>query len=455
LEGSSLQLLIKGGTIVTMGDKGIIKDGAIVIDGDKILALGKAEEIVRSFQGYERFDAHGKLIIPGLVNAHQHAAMSLLRGYADDLPLKEWLENKIWPLEAHLKGYEIYVGALLTAIESLLGGCTTINTMYHYTPEFNEARAFAEAGIRGAIGHVCFSWRKDEDRKALYRLAEEWHGKAEGRIRVTVDPHSPYTVDPKGLLGLLDISMDLNRRFGSQELPIFQHIHLAETIDEPRKVEKAFGNKLEGGVVEYLESLGVLNSMVTAAHCVHLAPEEIPILAKRDVKVVHCPVSNLKLGSGISPVPELLKAHVTVALGTDGSCSNNSSDMFETMKLAALLHKGTRLDPTLMPAEKVLQMATIDGAKALHWEGSIGSLEPGKKADIAILSLRKPHLTPLYSEVSHLVYACKASDVETVFVNGHLVVEDRKIMTIDVFRIMEMAEKAKEELLARLASFKK
>ncbi|MBS7610156.1 amidohydrolase [Candidatus Bathyarchaeota archaeon] len=445
-----MDLLIKGGTIVTMGNKGIIRDGAIIIEGDRIIDLGKAGEMANRYKGYERLDAKGKLIIPGLVNAHQHAAMSLLRGYADDLPLKEWLEEKIWPLEAHLKGYEIYVGALITAIESLLGGCTTINTMYHYLPDFNEARAFAEVGIRGAIGHVCFSWRMDEDRKALYRLAEEWHGKADGRIRVTVDPHSPYTVDPEGLCELLKICENLNQRFGSPELPIFEHIHLAETMDEPRKVEKAFGKKLEGGVVEYLDALGFLNSSVTAAHCVHLAPREPMILAKKGVKVVHCPTSNLKLGSGISPIPELLKANVTVALGTDGSCSNNSSDMFETMKLAALLHKGIRLDPTLMPAEEVLRMATIEGAKAVHWEGSIGSLEPGKKADIVIINLRKPHLTPMYSEISHLVYACKASDVDTVLVNGNIIVEDRRIKTIDPYKVMEMAEKAKEDLLARL-----
>ncbi|MEM3027836.1 MAG: amidohydrolase [Candidatus Bathyarchaeia archaeon] len=447
-----MDLLIKGGTLVTMSNRGIIRDGAIVIEGDSILDLGKTEEITKRYKGYERLDARGKLIIPGLVNAHQHAAMSLLRGYADDLPLKEWLEKKIWPLEAHLRGYEIYVGALLTAIESLLGGCTTINTMYHFTPEYNEARAFAEAGIRGAIGHVCFTWRKEEDRKALRRLAEEWHGKADGRIRITVDPHAPYTVDPEWLLELMEIREDLDRRFGSPELPIFQHTHLAETPDEARKIELAFGKRLEGGVVDYLEALGVLNSMVTAAHCVHLSPREIHILAKRGLRVVHCPTSNLKLGSGISPVPRLLKANVLVALGTDGSCSNNSSDMFETMKLAALLHKGASLDPTVMPAEAVLRMATIDGARALHWDGSIGSLEPGKKADIAILDMKKPHLTPLYSEVSHLVYACKASDVETVLVNGEIVVEERRIKTVDAFRVIEMAEKAKEDILARMTS---
>ena len=444
-----LELLILGGSIVTMGPMGVIRDGAVVVEGGRIVDVGKASELVGRYPRYERLDARNCVVIPGLVNAHQHIAMGLLRGYADDYPLKVWLEEWIWPLESKLTGRDIYVGALLTALESLMGGVTTINTMYHYADDWNEARALADAGLRGVVGHVCFSWRKDEDLSAIQSLAQRWHGGAGGRIRVSVDPHAPYTVDPEYMKELRAVADELNERYEG-EAPITLHIHLAETADEAKRVEEAFGVRLEGGVVEYLDGLGVLGSDVVAAHCVHLTEGDIKALASRGVKVVHNPVSNLKLASGISPVPKLLEAGVTVALGTDGPCSNNSADMFETMKVAALLHKGVSGDPTVLSASQVLRMATIDGARALLWEDAIGSIEVGKRADIAILNFRKPHLTPLYHEESHLVYAAKPSDVETVIVDGEIVMENREVKTVNAEEVMEMARKAKEDILSRL-----
>lgn len=448
-----MDFVVKGGTVVTMGPEEVIRDGVVVVEGDRIVEVGK-RRLRRRYPGYEKIHAEGRVVIPGLVNTHQHAAMSLLRGYADDFPLQEWLEKWIWPLERHMKGRDIYVGALLTAVESIMGGTTTVNTMYHYVEGGSEAQAFAEAGLRGVVGHVCFSWRKEEDRKALRALARDWHDRANGLIRVSVDPHAPYTVDPEYMEELRDIAQELNEEHGSPDSPIMRHMHLAETVDEPEKVKQAFNVSFEGGVVEYLDTLGVLGEDLIAAHCVALTPKDIKILKERGVKVAHNPVSNLKLASGVSPVPSLLKAGVTVALGTDSSCSNNSADIFEVMKLAALLHKGFHGDPTLLSAERVLRMATVEGAKALLWDRQIGSIEVGKKADLLIVDFKKPHLRPLFNEVSHLVYAAKASDVDTVLINGNIVMEDREVKTVDVCKVLDMAEETKEGLLDRLAEEK-
>jgi len=446
-----LNLIVDGGTIVTMGRKGIVRDGAIVIENGRIVDINKSAEIKRKYSGYEEIDAKGMVVIPGLVNTHQHAAMSLLRGYADDFPLKDWLEKWIWPIEKHVKGNDIYAGALLTAVESIMGGTTTVNTMYHFTAGGNEAEAFAEAGLRGVIGHVCFSWRKDEDRKALWTLASNWHNRADGLIRASVDPHAAYTVDPEYMKELRHVAGELNEKYGSPSSPITWHTHVAETSDEPENIRKAFRVPVKGGVMEYLDSLGVLGSDVIAAHCVSLSDGDIEILRKRGVKVSHNPISNLKLGSGISPVPTLLKAGVTVALGTDSPCSNNSADMFEVMKATALLHKGVHKDPTLLPAEQALRMATVEGAKALLWGQQIGSIDVGKEADLAIVNFRKPHLYPLFNEVSHIVYSSRAADVDTVLIRGRIIMENREVKTVNVEKVLEMAERTKKSLLDRFA----
>lgn len=445
-----MNLIIHNATVMTCARK-IIREGAIVVEGNEIVAVGKSTDLKRrSGRGYELIDARGRIVIPGLVNTHQHAAMSLLRGYADDLPLQEWLEKWIWPVENHMTAHDIYVGALLTAVESVMSGTTTVNTMYHYTSEENEAKAFADAGLRSIVGHVCFSWRKKEDRQALEGLAKTWHNKSEGLIRTSVDPHSPYTVDPEYMKELKNIRAELNEKYGSEKAPIIWHVHVAETSDEADKTRKAFNVPVRGGLVEYLDSLGVLDECVVAAHCVALTETDIAIMNHRGVKVSHSPISNLKLASGISPVPKMLKQGVTVSLGTDSPCSNNSADMFEVMKMAAVLHKGVNRDPTLMSADRVLRMATIEGAKTLSWENEIGSIEVGKKADLVIVDQRKPHLCPMYDETSHLVYAAKGSDVDTVVVNGKIIMEDGKLTALNVEKVMDIAEKAKADLLERL-----
>ena len=446
-----MNLLIQNGTIITMCNKKIIREGAIAIENKTIIDVGKTQVLKQKYgRGYEKVDAKGKVIIPGLINTHQHAAMSLLRGYADDLPLKEWLEKWIWPIEQHMTAHDIYAGALLTAIESIMGGTTTVKTMYHYTSEQNEAKAFADAGLRGVIGHVCFSWRKEEDEKALRDLAENWHNKVDGLLRVSVDPHSPYTVAPEYMKELYEMKGELNKRYGSKENPITSHIHVAETRDEVEKIEHAFKIKLKEGIMAYLDSLGVLDEHVVAAHCVALTDKDIKVMKKKKVKASHNPISNLKLASGISPILKMLRACVTVSLGTDSPCSNNSADMFEVMKIAAILHKAINKNPVIMPAAQILEMATIEGAKALSWEREIGSVEVGKKADLAIISLQKPHLCPLYNEASHMVYAVKASDVETVIINGRIVMENRKLTTLNVEKVMSTVEQAKNNLLDKL-----
>ncbi|MFQ6073662.1 MAG: amidohydrolase family protein [Candidatus Bathyarchaeia archaeon] len=447
-----MNLKIENATVVTMSPRGTIHNATVVIENGRITDLNKHAELKHKYPRYEKIDAADKVIIPGLVNTHQHMAMSLLRGYADDVPLQEWLERWIWPLEKHMTGQDIYVGALLTAVEAAMGGTTTVNTMYHFREEGNEAQALAEVGLRGVVGHVCFSWRKGEDRKALWSLAKNWHGKADGLIRASVDPHAPYTVDPEYMRELRETTIELNERYGSSRAPIMWHMHVAETSDEPNKIRRAFKVSVKGGVVEYLDSLGVLRNDVVAAHCVSLTPRDIQVLKQRDVKVSHNPISNLKLGSGVSPVSDLLKAGVTVSLGTDSSCSNNSADMFEVMKTTALLHKGVQKEPTVLPAEQVLRMATIEGAKALLWEKEIGSIEIGKDADLVIVDFKKPHLRPFFNEVSHVVYSAKAADVDTVVVKGRIVMENRKLATVNVEKILDLAETTKQKLLARLQS---
>jgi len=446
-----MNILIQNGTILTMHNRKVIRQGAIAIEGKTITDVGKTQKLKRKYgTGYEKIDAKGMVIIPGLINTHQHAAMSLLRGYADDLPLQEWLEKWIWPIEKHMTAHDIYVGALLTAIEAIMGGTTTVNTMYHYTPEENEAKAFADAGLRGIIGHVCFSWRKNENRKTLKALAKSWHNKADGLIRVSIDPHAPYSVDPEYMRELKAIREELNKKYGSEKAPIICHTHVAETSDEMEKTRKAFNIKFKNGVMAYLDSLGVIDKRLIAAHCVALTDKDMAIMKRKDVKVSHNPISNLKLASGISPVPKMLRKGITVSLGTDSPCSNNTADMFEVMKTTAILHKGINKNPTIMPAEQVLEMVTIEGAKALSWENEIGSIEIGKKADLSIITLKKPHLCPVYTETSHLVYAAKASDVETVIINGRIVMENRRLTTINTEKVMDIVEKAKDSLLSKL-----
>lgn len=444
-----MEYIIHGKSIVTMSKKGIIRNGAVVIEGEEIIDVGKYDEMKSKYDGYEILDASNCIVMPGLINAHTHMAMSLLRGYADDLPLMEWLEKWIWPLESKMTDRDIYIGALLASIEAIKMGTTTVNTMYHYYPNYNEAKAIYEAGLRGVISHVCFSWRENEDIGKLDHLIRSWHGKDNWRIRAAISPHAPYTVSPEYMAKLREYADKTNEKACKDYEKAIWHIHVAETRDEAGKIEENFKVKVKG-VIEYLDNLNVLREDVIAAHCTWLTDRDIEILSERGVKVAHNPISNLKLASGVSPIKKLIERNVTVALGTDSACSNNLLDMFETMKIASLLQKGILLDPTAVKTEEALKMATINGAKALSWESQIGSIEKGKKADIITIDIQKPHLKPLFNETSHIVYAVRSLDVRDVIINGRIVMEKHQIKTVNEEWILRETDKVKDKLLERL-----
>ncbi len=413
--------LILTGTVLTLDDAGtVITDGAVAVAGDTIAAIGPAADLLARFPRAQRLEEPRGLIMPGLINAHTHAAMACFRGLADDLPLMEWLEKHIFPAEAKLTGEIVYHSTLLSAAEMIRSGTTSFCDMYLFTKEV--ARATADCGMRGWIGEVLYDFPSPcygELANGFAYLEEMF---AEYRehplITVTVDPHAVYTCSP-----------DLLRRL--KEVADRHHapyvIHLAETRDEVAGCRQRYG----ASPVMHLEQLGLLDSRVIADHCVVLDQAEIELLARRGVKVAHCPESNMKLASGVAPVPQLLAAGVTVGLGTDGSASNNDVDLFREMGTAAKLHKVFALDPTVMTADETLGLATRGGAALLGAEARIGSLEAGKKADCIVLDLDQPHLTPLYHIPSHLVYAARGSDVIHSVINGRLVMRDRKLTTID------------------------
>lgn len=425
-------ILIENAVIVA--DK--IKKGSLLIENDRIAEINpkidpkNAEEVI---------DAEGKVLIPGLVNTHTHLSMSLMRGLADDLPLDTWLNDHIWPVEANLQGEHCYAGALLACAEMIKSGTTCFNDMYFFMDSV--AKAADKAGIRGMLSHGMIDFEDEDKRKAEFketeRIIEKCHNTADGRIKVAYGPHSPYTCSE-------ELLREVRRQADKKGLRI--HIHVSETKKEVEDVSKASGKK----PFEYLDEVGLLGPDVLAAHAVWLSKNEMDLIKERGVKLSHNPSSNMKLASGISPVSQLLKKGVCVSLGTDGAASNNSLDLFEEMKTASLLQKVQTLDPTVLNAGEVFKMATIQGASALGLENEIGTIEVGKKADLALVNMKKPSLTPFRNPVSHLVYSARGADVDTVICNGKLLMKDRKLQTIDEARVIAMAEEASQDLLSKL-----
>ncbi len=458
----SVSLAVTNARILSM-TKGplILKNATLCVEDDRITEIGENISVPR---GTDRIDGSGKIVLPGLINTHSHAAMTLLRGYADDLKLDEWLNKWIWPLEAKMTPEDISIGAKLAAVEAALSGSTLLTSMYWHIVA--EGKAIAEVGIRGMLGPPCVSWRHEESLTEAREAAKELHDKYDGLLRVAMMPHAPYTVAPDLLKKMRNLTNELNKRYGSMKSPIIMHTHVSETQDDWQNTLNQ-GEKWEkegidttpitesSSVVEYLNRLEMFEDNNTgrrdflAAHCVWLSQKDIQIMRDNEVKIAHNPESNLKLGSGIAPLPKSEKAGLTIGLGTDSSCSNNTLDMFRTMKLTALLHKGNNLDPTLFPAYRVLQFATVQGAKALHWD-DIGTLAIGKKADFITVDLRKPHLTPLHNEISHLVYAACGSDISETVVNGQLIVNNSEIQTVDVPNLIEEAERTKTKLIQKI-----
>ncbi|OGQ95491.1 MAG: S-adenosylhomocysteine deaminase [Deltaproteobacteria bacterium RIFOXYD12_FULL_57_12] len=424
-------LVVCGKYLLTQDrERTIVADGGVAISNDTIVETGPAALLLARHPAAATIvEPHG-LIMPGLINSHTHAAMACFRGLADDLPLMQWLQEHIFPVEAKLTGEMVYHSTLLSAAEMIKSGTTCFCDMYLFAKDV--ARAADRAGMRAWIGEVLYDFPSPcyGPLEAGFRhLAEMFAAfRHHPLITVTVDPHAVYTCSPELLTRLKTVA---------EQHDALYVIHLSETRSEVQGTLERYGRT----PVMHLAELGLLDSRVLADHCVVLTEAEIELLAAKGVKVAHCPESNMKLASGVAPVPDLLAAGITVGLGTDGSASNNDVDMFGEMGSAALLHKAHRLDPTVMPATAVLDMATIGSARALGAAEKIGSLEAGKKADIIVLDLNQPHLTPLYNIPSHLVYAARGGDVLHSIINGRVVMRNRQLLSLDEGAILaKMAE---------------
>jgi 5-methylthioadenosine/S-adenosylhomocysteine deaminase len=425
-------ILIKNISIVTQNkNRQIIKDGAIAIEKDRLKEIGQSRELEKKYKKAGKvIEGRGKVALPGLINAHGHLAMSLLRGYADDLALEDWWLNYVYPAESKFGKKEVYWGSLLAMAEMLKSGTTCFADFYYYQEEV--AKAAKQIGMRGVLGCAFLDVPTFEykDNAAAFRNTEKIIKAVEkdDLIKVLLAPHMFQTT-----------GIETYRRV--KEMAWRNHL-LLQTHASETKQEVDFSLKeYRQRPIEVLAKNKILDKNTSLAHCCWLNGREIKILAKSGASAIHCPISNMKLASGFMPLPEMLKAGVNVALGTDSACSNNNLDMLEEMKVAALIHKGNRLNPTIVNAQTVLDMATINGAKALGWDKEIGSLEPGKKADIIILDFNQPHLSPIHNIVSHLVYSALGGDVETAIVNGKIVMEKRRLKKVNERKILKEAER--------------
>jgi 5-methylthioadenosine/S-adenosylhomocysteine deaminase len=432
---NSADLLVTNGTVITMkpGEAPIYK-GALAIEKDKISAIGQSDAF-SSWKALRKIDARGGIIMPGLVNTHTHAAMTCFRGLADDLPLMTWLNDHIFPAESKLDYEKVYRGTLLACAEMIRNGTTCFCDMYLF--EDAVARAAKTAGVRAVVGEVLYDFPSPnygpiaQGFAYTKMLIEKW--KNDPLITIAVEPHSPYLCAPELLKEALSLSQ-------AHDIPMV--VHISEAQSEVDEITERHGKTPVG----FLADQGLLAANLVGCHCVVLTQADISLLKRHDTKVSHCPESNMKLASGIAPIPQLLKAGVCVGLGTDGCASNNNLDLFAEMDTAAKLHKVSTLDPTVLDAATVLKMATLDGAKTLGLDDKIGSLEPGKSADIIIIDTQKPHLTPMYNPVSHLVYAVRGSDVSTTIINGRVVMADGRLLSLNLEKVMGDAENIAEEI---------
>ncbi len=423
-----MDIVIKNGTILTMDpDNSIHEKGFLGVTGDTISLVGTDGNAPP--EGEKVIDARGGLVLPGLINGHTHAAMTLFRGLADDLPLMDWLNHYIFPVESRMDADFVHTGTLLACAEMIMSGTTTFCDMYLFEQEV--ARAAHLAGMRCIVGEVLYDFESpnygpvEKGLEYTEAMIREWS--ADPLVSVAVEPHSLFTCSP----GLLVACHDLARK---HEVPLV--IHVAETLTEIEEIQ----GKYRKTPLAHLDSLGMLGPHLIADHCVHLDQQDMELLHENDVKVIHNPESNMKLASGVAPVPDMIMRGITVGLGTDGCASNNNLDLFTEMDTAAKLHKVHRMDTTVMDAITVFRMATIEGARALGLEQDIGSLEVGKKADIIILDTQKPHLTPLFNPFSHIVYAAKGNDVSHTIINGRIVMEDRRLLTLPLPDLFEKVD---------------
>ena len=435
-------LILTGGIVVTMAGPNI-EDGAVVIRNGEILAVGPTSAIARDYSAAETVDARGMAIMPGLVNAHTHAPMVLFRGIADDRDLMDWLQNFIFPAEAKNVDAEfVRWGTRLAAAEMIRSGTTTFADMYYF--EADIAREVRAAGLRGVLGETLIDFpapdNKTWDEAIAYmrQYAEEFRG--DPLITAAVAPHAPFTVSREHLQQVRALATELN-------IPIL--IHVSETTDELKQVAER-ANGLTPG--RYLDQIGFLGPDVVAAHGVWLTSEEIRIFADKGVGIVHNPESNMMLASGVAPIAEFRAAGIELGLGTDGPAgSNNNLDMFEEMASAARLAKVTSKDPRALGARHVLEMATIGGARALGLSEKIGTLEPGKRADVILVDLSAPKTQPLYSVESAIVYAASGDDVVMTIVEGRVLMRDRRVLTVDIPATLMKAREYRERISASVS----
>ncbi len=433
-----VDIIIHNCTILPMnGRDAIIRNGLIATKKDKILYVGR-ETKAPKIKTEITINGKGKVATPGLINCHTHLPMTLFRGIAEDQPLTTWLTQTIWPLEAKLTPNDIYQGALLGCLENIKNGTTTFADMYFHEEKI--AKAVEKAGLRAVLAQGIIEAENREKGEHMLKesveFAQKYNGYADGRVTTQLGPHAVYTCSPQLLT---------QTREEASKLSIGIHIHIAESKQMAKLVKKRHGLT----EIELLESINFLKSNVLAAHCIHLTRKEMQIIAKHNVKVSYNPTANMKIASGTPKIKTLTNLGITVGIGTDGPASNNNLDMFEEMKTAALLQKIRYMDPTVLPAQQVVGMATTNGAKALGLEKTVGSLEVGKKADVILIDFRKPHLTPLHDPYANIVYSARGSDVDTVIVDGKLLMEGRKVKTLDEEEVMQKAQRTASNLLTR------
>ncbi len=438
-----VDLIVSGGTVVTMdGARRVIENGAIAIKAGRIEAIGRAGEIGQNYAAREVVNATGKVVVPGLINGHTHVPMTLFRGLADDLDLQEWLTKYIFPAEAKNVTEEfVRAGTRLGLAEMLRGGTTTYCDMYYFEDAI--ADETSKAGMRAVLGETVIDFPVADNKTNAEAMTyvesfvKKWQGNA--LIVPAIAPHAPYTVSEEHLKAVRAFS----DRTGA---PIVTHI--SETKREVDDSIKAKG----ASPIDYLNRIGFLNNRVVAAHVVWPTEEELGLLKKLGVGIVHNPQSNMKLASGVAPVPEMLKEDLPVGLGTDGAASNNDLNLWEEMDTAAKLHKLISKDPKVVNAEEAFEMATIRGARALHLEKEIGSIEKGKRADLVIVDLDDLNQTPYYNIYSDLVYATKAADVRTVIVEGRVIMRDRLLLTLNEGTIKADARRYRERIIRSLGA---
>ncbi len=417
-----------------MNRKPLLNNATLAIKNGKIVFIGKDSSA--NISAEIKINAKGKVALPGIINCHTHVPMTLFRGLAEDQPLDDWLKRTIWSLEAKLRPEHVYAGALLGCLEMIKGGTTCFADMYFH--EDKVAEAVEKSGLRGVLAEGIIAGTSGRRGMRMFQksvdFAENFNGCAGGRVTVMLAPHSAYSCSSELLSRI---------REEASKLKIGVHIHLSESDAMFREIKEKHGIS----EVQFLDRIGFFNNHVLAAHCIHLSKKDMQILSKHAANVAYVPVSNMKLGLGIAKAKNMLDLNINVGLGTDGPASNNSLDMFETMKTGALLQKLFYENPTVLPAFETLQMATINGAKALGIDKHVGSLEVGKSADIILVDFSKPHLKPLHDVYASLVYSARASDVDTVIVNGQVLMENRRLTILDEEAIMENADKSLSNLL--------